>query len=418
MSTVHSSDSETTQSAESTSEPASPLALFQNKAFRIVWFAGAVASTMRWLEMLAIGVFVFDLTGSPFYVALLTILRMLPLALLGVVAGVIAERFNRLQIQLIGMFCMTALSWILGLLVLTGNIQLWHLAVGAFLNGVFWATEMPTRRTLLGEIAGPHRLGSAMGFDSVTNNGTRMLGPVLGGILLETIGLDGTFFIGTALYALGFLVVNRLHYQETEQSDRSLNVFASVVDGLRYVRGNRELVGTLVVTIIFNLWGFPFTAMVPVIGKEIMDLSPSAVGLLASSEGLGAVIGALLVAFFSQPRFYHKIYLYGTLFYLLTVLLFAQSTLPFVSGSLLIIVGLGGAAFATMQSTLVFIAAPPKVRSRVMGVLSVCIGTGPIGFFHLGLLADWFGAPTAITIIAVEGLVALVIAYIIWPEIR
>jgi uncharacterized membrane protein len=81
-------------------------------------------------------------------------------------------------------------------------------------------------------------------------------------------------------------------------------------------------------------------------------------------------------------------------------------------------VGLGGAAFSTMQSTLVFISAPAEVRNRIMGVLSVCIGTGPIGFLHLGLMADAFGAPLAMTIMAIEGLVALVIAYCVWPEIR
>jgi MFS family permease len=395
-----------------------PLGLFKNPAFRIVWFSGAVASTMRWLEMLAIGIFVFDLTGSPFHVALLTILRMLPLALLGVLAGAIAERIERRRIQLIGLFCMALLSWSLGLLVMRDMIELWHLALGAFLNGVFWATEMPTRRTLLGEIAGPERVGSAMGFDSITNNGTRMLGPLLGGVLLEVIGLDGTFFIGTALYALGCLAMVRLYHREQSTHAHSQKVWASIVEGLGHVRANRALVGTLVVTIIFNLWAFPFTSMIPVIGKNVLALGPSAVGLLASAEGAGAVIGGFLIAFFSQPRFYRAIYLYGTFFYLVMILMFAQSGQPIMSATLLLCVGLGGAAFSTMQSTLVFISAPPQARSRIMGILSVCIGTGPIGFFHLGLLADSFGAPTAMTIMALEGLLALIIAYFVWPEIR
>ena len=85
---------------------------------------------------------------------------------------------------------------------------------------------------------------------------------------------------------------------------------------------------------------------------------------------------------------------------------------------MLFVTGLGGAAFSSMQSTLVFLTASPEVRSRMMGVLSVCIGTGPIGFAHLGLLADWLGAPTAVTIIALEGLVALVVAGLVWPELR
>jgi MFS family permease len=166
------------------------------------------------------------------------------------------------------------------------------------------------------------------------------------------------------------------------------------------------------------MWGFPFTSMIPVIGRDTLMLSPAEVGLLASAEGAGAVVGALLVAFFGPVRFYRKIYLYGTFFYLLMILIFAQSALTFISAALLLSVGLGAAAFSTMQSTLVFISAPPEIRNRIMGVLSVCIGTGPIGFLHLGLMADWFGAPTAITVMALEGLIALAIAYFVWPEIR
>ena len=158
--------------------------------------------------------------------------------------------------------------------------------------------------------------------------------------------------------------------------------------------------------------------MIPVIGKDTLNLTPFPLGLLASAEGAGAVAGAILLAFFTHARFYRKIYLYGTFFYITMVLPFSLSTWPATSATILLAVGLGGAAFSTMQSTLVFVSAPPELRGRMMGVLSVCIGTGPIGFLHLGLLASWLGAPMAVTIMAIEGLIALMFAFYLWPEIR
>lgn len=395
-----------------------PLGLLTNRSFLALWLTGAASSTVRWLEMLATAVFVFDRTGSPFLVALLTVLRMLPLALLGAVSGALCERFDRRKVQLWGTLCMLLVSLLQGWLAYQGLIQLWHLLLGAFLNGVFWTTDMPARRTLLGEIAGPTLLGAAMSLDSVTSNGTRMLGPLLGGLLLEAIGLDGTFFLGVGLYAVGLLALFWLPWRDTGGSGSGPGLWRSILEGMQHIRGNRTLVGTLLITIIFNLWGFPFTAMVPVIGRDVLGLQPFSVGLLASAEGAGALCSAFLIALLVPPRWYRKLYLYGTVVCLLAILLFSQVTWVPLAGMLLILAGTGTAAFSTMQATLVFQAAPIQARGRIMGVLSVCIGTGPIGFLHVGWLAGWLGAPMALSIIALEGLLALAMVYWHWPEVR
>lgn len=395
-----------------------PLGLLTNRSFLALWLTGAASSTVRWLEMLATAVFVFDRTGSPFLVALLTVLRMLPLALLGAVSGALCERFDRRKVQLWGTLCMLLVSLLQGWLAYQGLIQLWHLLLGAFLNGVFWTTDMPARRTLLGEIAGPTLLGAAMSLDSVTSNGTRMLGPLLGGLLLEAIGLDGTFFLGVGLYAVGLLALFWLPWRDTGGSGGGPGLWRSILEGMQHIRGNRTLVGTLLITIIFNLWGFPFTAMVPVIGRDVLGLQPFSVGLLASAEGAGALCSAFLIALLVPPRWYRKLYLYGTVVCLLAILLFSRVTWVPLAGMLLILAGTGTAAFSTMQATLVFQAAPIQARGRIMGVLSVCIGTGPIGFLHVGWLAGWLGAPMALSIIALEGLLALAMVYWHWPEVR
>ncbi|HBI28891.1 MAG TPA: hypothetical protein DDY54_04565, partial [Deltaproteobacteria bacterium] len=151
--------------------------LLRNPEFLAIWFVGTATSTVRWLEVLALGIFVFDLTGSPFQVALMLILRMLPLVLVGPLTGVLAERANRRSVMI---SCLLVMSLIcLGFAVLSwnGHLSVSYLGLSAVLNGLFWTLENPVRRPLIGEIVGTPQLGAAMSLDAVTFSGTRLLGP-------------------------------------------------------------------------------------------------------------------------------------------------------------------------------------------------------------------------------------------------
>ena len=127
--------------------------------------------------------------------------------------------------------------------------------------------------------------------------------------------------------------------------------------------------------------------------------------------------GAFLIAAFAQPRHFRRLYAGGLGIYLSLMIVFAQATGPITAGLAMMVLGLGGAGFSAMQSTLVFLNAPDAMRSRMLGVLSVCIGTGPIGFLHVGWLASVLSPTTAITIIAVEGIVALLVCCYVWPQV-
>ncbi len=395
-----------------------PIALFADVAFRRIWIIGALNGIMRWLEILAVGVYVCNTTGSALQVALLTFVRMVPMVLFGAPVGVIAERINRKILLAIGLAVMMASSATLGVLMIVGAIELWHIALGAFLNGVVWTSEFPVRRNMLGEIAGMDRIGAAMGIDSATNNATRMLGPLTGGLVLQTVGLQGVYAIGAILFAIGTLVAVGLRYIPAAPSTRDRGMFANIIDGLSYVRTNRVLIGTFAVTITFNFFGFAYTSMVPVIGRETIGLGALFVGLLMSAEGLGAFLGALIIAFTSPRRHYTRIFFFGTLAFMTTTLIFSLSSTVAVAMPALLIGGFGVAGFSTMQSLIVFTATPPEERARTMGMLAVCIGTGPIGVLHVGFLADWLGAATAVSIIASEGVIALVVIFFALPELR
>ena len=143
-------------------------------------------------------------------------------------------------------------------------------------------------------------------------------------------------------------------------------MLARIAEGLRLVRRDRRLIGTLTVTVIYNVFGWPFTSMIPVIGQDHLQLGPEGIGILASMDGIGAFAGAVLMAMFCRPRFYRHAYVGGVMLYMVMLIVFALVPMPAIAGTALLFTGLGGAGFSIMQATLVYLSAPPEMRSRML----------------------------------------------------
>ncbi len=394
------------------------LSLLRVADFRKIWLAGGLYGTVRWLDMLAVGVFTYEVTNSPLAVAFMVFLRLLPLILMGTVIGALAERFNRRRMLLGGLIFLSVVCAVLALLAFSGRITLWHVGLGALVNGMLFSADFSVRRMLLGEVAGVTRLGAAMGLDSATNNATRMAGPLIGGLVYQAIGLEGTYLVGFLLAGLAALLIARLTIDTSIPKARVSSLLEDIVEGFRYIRSNRVVTSVLVITVIMNLFAFPYLGMVPVIGKDVLGLSPSLIGVLAAADGCGAFFGALIVAVFAQSVYFRRIFLVGSTVVLLAVLVFSLSPMFGLSISVLLIGGLGLAGFGTMQTTLIFVEVPAAVRGRVLGVLTVCIGTMPIGMLAVGYLANWLGTAHAISLMSVCGLVAMSVVMLRWREIR
>ena len=157
--------------------------------FRRLWLVGFVVFSVRWLEMLAVAVFAYRQTGSPLIVALLTMLRMLPMALFGALIGAVAERVERRTALALVTFSMLLCAIVLALLAWCHVLEVWHLALASFFNGIAWTTDNPVRRTMIGEVVGAQRMSAAMSIDVGANNASRMLGPTIGGVVLATLGI-------------------------------------------------------------------------------------------------------------------------------------------------------------------------------------------------------------------------------------
>jgi MFS family permease len=393
-----------------------PLTLLADGTFRRIWLIGALIGTMRWLDMLVVGIWVFDVTGSAFTVALVTLLRLLPM-LAGVFAGALAERLA-LKRFLTAALALMALSYlVLAALAAAGQIAVWHVAVGAVIAGLYWATEMSVRRTLAGEVAGAPRMAAAMALDWATFSITRTIGPLVGGSIYAAVGLAGSYALGAALFAASTVLAAGVTVGGTARAGRQGHVAMVISEGFRTARTLPVVMGTLAVSIALNFFGFPYASMVPVIGKDVLLATPIAVGLLSSAEGIGALFGSLLLAGLNRPAWLGSCLLGGSALVLIGALGFAASTGYALSLAALIVLGCGTGIFATTQSTLILTHAPADQQSRMMGVLTTCIGLGQTGHLHIGLLAGWIGAPASVLLSASEGLLLLAICAWRWPAL-
>ena len=381
-----------------------------------LWFVGMVISTVRWLETVAVAIVVYQQTGSAFLVAVVTMLRLLPMALFGAFLGAFAERFDRRLTLAILIGLMAATSATLGFLAWHGPLAIWQLATGAFVNGCGWATDNPLRRMMMGEAVGRDRMATAMAFDVGASNASRMVGPTVGGLLLAGIGIEGAFLLSAVLYLTAITATLAVRTR-LAPSPGAGAMLGRTWEAVVIVFSDKRLAATMVVTVIYNVFAWPVTSMIPVIARDRLALGPEGVGILTSFDGIGAFVGALALAIWLTPGWHARAYVGGVAVYLLGVVAFAFAPTSVLAAASLLVTGLSGAAFATLQATIVYLAAPHEMRSRMLGVLSVCIGTGPIGFLLLGWLADRIGAAEATAATGGLGLLALAATRPLWRRI-
>ena len=394
--------------------PLSSNSLIHIADFRRLILIGFVSSCVRWLETLAIGLFAYKATESAFIVAVLSMLRMLPMGLFGALIGAAADRFEG-RSTLIGILMVSMITTgSLAILSSTGLLQVWHLGIAAFVNGICWTADNPVRRMMLGDVVGIDRVGSAISFDAGANNVSRILGPILAGTLLFYFDIAGVFWFGVLLYCTSGWIVMHMNKRDVPAHQHRGSLLTPVIEGFVLIKNDPRLIGIFLITVTFNIFGWPYTSMIPVIATDYLQLIPKDVGFLASFEGIGGLTGAFLFANFARPHWYGRISVIAVAMYFVTMIGFANTLWSPLAALFLFCNGLGALGFSVMQATLVYRDSPIEMRARLLGVLSTCIGTGPIGFLYIGFLAETFSPRIAIVALAVQGLIMLVLTRRYW----
>ena len=411
---------------------------FLNPNYRLLWVSNFFAYISRWMQMTMLGWFVFEETGSAFLVTLVGFSGMGPLVVLGVFGGVLADRLDKRKLLLGTLFAnllaaagMAALIFT-DLAFSTNNVQYWHAYLVMLVGGIGWGLDMPSRRTIVLDVLGRARVNNAIALDSVGMHSSRMLGPLIGGGLIsislfafsESHGGNGLeagyavtllFFIASAIMMLN---VKTPYYDSTATPQASWNIIGNLTEGIRYVCSEATLLAVVLITVFMNLLLFPYQQLIPVVASEVLNVGPTLMGLLLAFEGLGALTGSIAIASASNLTHHGRVYLFGSLAGLTMLLLFSFSQWYGVSLALMLLLGLGTAGFGAMQATIILLVARDDMRGRGLGVITLAIGAGPIGGLMLGRTADAIGAPIAMTINAVLGLITVGLVGLLVPSLR
>jgi predicted MFS family arabinose efflux permease len=397
-------------------QPAGVRHLFAGPDYRRLWAIGGLTGVARWLEFVAIAIFAYELTRSPALVALLAVLRMVPYMLLGFLTGAVADIVDRKRL-LVATFATIALASA-AMLVVTALGAATYAAAAAIVmvSGAFWTTDMPVRRRLLVDAVKPESVPAALGFDNATMYATRALGPLIGGATYQELGISGIYALITMSYVTCLLLAMRVGVR----SDTESHGAPSVRGRLGFLLPPRDLVLDrrfqiiLGVTLVYNLWCWPFIGMVPVIGQKDFALTPAFVGALSACDGIGGTVGALVVGLIATPRTLFRFYFLGTLACLVLMLGLALHLTIGAAVAILLMTGVAAAAFSSTQYALVYSIAPPEMRGRATGMLSIFIGSSMLGHWHAGLLFEKLGTIAAMKVMACEGLVVMAVLAVLW----
>jgi len=390
-----------------------------HRNFRLFLFGQTVSLTGTWMQSIAQGWLVLQLTDSPFYLGLVSALGSLGVLLFTLYAGVVADRTDKRRVVIITQSLLMVQAFLLAALVASGRVTVGSVMLLAAFLGVVSAFDIPTRQAFIVEMVGKEDLMNAIALNTSIFNLSRVLGPVVAGFLIGPLGVAACFFLNGVSYlaVIASLLAMRLPpWVRRPAAGSAWQGFREVVAFLRSDRRARTLV---VLTAITSIFGFPFLVLMPVFARDVLRVGAAGYGALTASVGLGAVAGALGVAVLSRRiRKGRTLVVAGTSFGLL-VALFAQSRWFALSVALLALVGCAMIVNNALTNTLLQTLVPDHLRGRVMGFYSfMFVGMAPIGAFQAGAVAERFGAPLAV---AAGGVVsALAVAVLAWrvPELR
>ncbi len=379
-----------------------------------LWCIGGANNVVRWLELLAAALFTFELTGSGFAVAAVTAARTVPMMLFGAFAGVVSDAIDRKRIIMVGMLITATVSATICALGAAGLAQPWHIAIASFLCGTVWSSEMSSRRRMVGDAAPPGMLARVIAVDSLAGATTRMVGPLLAGVTYQLGGLPGAYLITTLLSLGNFLLARPIRHHQIARPLSLAGVFGDLREGLRAAMSIPQIAAVLAVTVAMNMFGFCYSALIAPLALKLFSVPNAMVGVLGAAESAGALLAGMMLTRRTPRTAPRLLMISGSALFVICLML-----LPFAPGFwtacvLLMIGGTGTAAFSNMQTLLVISSAPPGMRSRLLGLITVCIGTGPLGQLAIGALADGVGLGQAVEIMAGTGLVAILAIGLVW----
>jgi MFS family permease len=410
-----------------------------------LWFLGQGVSLIgTWMQSMAQQVLVYRLTGSAVSLGVVNFMTVLPLLPFSFLGGSLADRLPKRNILLITQSFMLLQAVALALLTWAGTIRVWHVYLMAFLLGLFKAVDSPPRHSFIVEMVdGKDDLTSAIGLNSTVHNTAKTLGPAIAGVVVAAMGEAAAFFINSLTFLaviVSLLMMRGLPKTQPTQQQNS-RMIPHMLEGVHFVFNQHILLILMSLVGVTSFLARPYQTLLPVFADKMLKGSAEPVvgficngprplltcqtpealplGMLLSSVGIGAVIGAILVASLPERARRGRMLTLGNLGLPLLLLAFVNSQLFIISLGLMVLVGMGQVFLNALANTLLQVTAPDQLRGRVMSQYSlVSQGMHQLGGLQAGFVADWIGAPISVGIGAAISLLYGIFVFIRFPRVR
>jgi len=375
-----------------------PLKAFRHRNYRLFYGGQVISLTGTWIQQVALGWLVLQLTNSALLLGVVSSIGALPVLAFSLPAGVVADRFNKRNLLVLTQCCAMTLAFILAMLTHTHLINVYFIMGIGFLLGTVNSFDAPTRQSFVIEMVGREDLTNAIALNSAMFNSARIVGPAIAGALLAAVGTAGAFFVNSASFIA--VIIGLLFMQVNHNVPMThVTVAEGLKEGLQFIKRNRMVSGLLMLTAIVSIFSIPYAVLMPIFARDILKVGASGLGYLMSCVGAGALIGAVTLSSLGDIRWKGKLLLAGNLTFCTMLALFSFSGIWPLSLALLVGAGWGIMTNMALTNTLIQTCVPDQLRGRVMSVYTLMfLGLAPIGSLQAGVIAHWLGAPMAIRI--------------------
>ena len=373
----------------------------RSRNFSLLWTGLIVSNAGTWMQNVASGWLVLQLTDSPLWLGLLGLSFALPMIVLPLVGGAVVDRVHRIRLLYITQTGSMLLAFALALLTWLNLVNVWHLLAVSFLGAALLAFDNPARLALLPELVPPADLMNAISLNSATYNGAALVGPAIAGALLGPLGAGMLFFLNGVSYLAVIFALLAMRDVRSHGGGKTASLRASMWAGLAHAANHRFILALLALSALAGIFGRSYQNLLPVFARDIWNGGPAGYGILLSSAGGGALVGAFGMASVKSPGKPERVMLVSGLLFGLALFAFALSPNLILGALLLFVSGITSTVFGTMIATFVQLSTPNELRGRVMSLYAITlIGLPSLGALGSGAVAEWLGgiagAPRAV----------------------
>jgi MFS family permease len=382
--------------------------------YRLLFQGNAVTSIGYWMQQVALGWLVLDLSDSPLYLGLATFARNFPMLVISPFGGVIADRLDRRAVLLSTQVAQLVITALLAILVFAKVATVWHVLTASALMGAATSIHVPARQALIPALVGRERLVNALALYSMSLNTSRILGPSLAGAMMGWAGVAGCLALQSIgyLWAVGNVLQIRYGAASLRQRDTG-SVLQNLADGFRYCYRTRPVLTQLLIAAVPTVFAYPYMQFLPAFARDVFQVGPTGLGLLMTCMGVGALAGSLGIATRRHLRHKSLITVVCAAAYGATLCAFAYAPTLALAVTFLAAVGFTSAIYQTLNGTILQEICPDEYRGRVSSVYMVTWGMMPLGALPAGALAEVYGPQAtvflggAITLVFAAGLLLL-----------